>query len=168
MRLPADPAPEITLQSDVPLPAGITAGRIESLVSHILEEEGVSGPWMLGLHFVDDDTMQAAHVEFMGIDEPTDIMTFPYETDDDELFMGGVTQEASSTAGGDLLISVDRAAENAAAARWQTEDELLFLVAHGMLHLLGWDDDGDDARQAMLERQQTLISAWLASPQASE
>jgi len=164
MHSPAEPLPDVTIHSEVALPAALTEDVVASLVAYILQAEGVSGKWQLGIEFVDDATMQDAHVEFMGIDEPTDIMTFPYDEDDGDFGFSGM--EATQVPGGDLIISVDRAAENATAAGWETSDELFFLVAHGMLHLLGWDDASDEERQAMLSRQGELVSAWREAPEA--
>lgn len=168
MPLPGKPYPLLTVQTDVPLPDGVTESALESLSAFVLAAEGVEGEWPLGIHFVDDRTMQAAHVEFMDIDEPTDIMTFPYGDGDDEdagPWVPDETDEAGER-GGDLMISVDRAGENAADAGWSTGDELFFLVAHGMLHLLGWDDETDQERAAMLERQAALLNGWRGLPGA--
>lgn len=163
MPSPADPQLVITIQAEAPLTPGITTEALTSLVSHILQEEGVDGPWEMGIQFVDDATMQVAHAEYMDIDEPTDIMTFPYE-DEDDAFAGAVADDWDDTVqGGDLIISVDTAAENARSAGWSLEDELRFLVAHGVLHLLGWDDPTDDERAAMLARQSELLSSWMPS-----
>jgi probable rRNA maturation factor len=165
MRSPGDPDPEVTIQADVELPETVSRAAIVSLARHILEAEGVAGEWHLGVQFIDDETMQAAHVEFMDIDTPTDIMTFPYE-DDDEFAIVAPDEWGSAISGGDLMISVDRAAENAIAAGWRTDQELYFLIAHGMLHLLGWDDASDEDRHAMLERQTELINGWSEAPEA--
>ncbi len=163
MPLPADAHPVITIQAEAPLPPGIDASSLTSLVAHILREEGIEGAWEMGVQFVDDGTMQAAHADYMGIDEPTDIMTFPYE-DEDDTFTGAMATDWDDTVqGGDLMISVDTAAENAHAAGWSLDDELRFLVAHGVLHLLGWDDPTDDERAAMLARQSALLKSWAAS-----
>ena len=168
MRLPGDPQPIVTMQADVPLPDDVSDGVLTSLAAHILRAEGVDGEWPLGIHFVDDPSMQAAHAEFMDIDEPTDIMTFPY-ADDDDNGPGSWTfgEEDGAGQGGDLMISVDRAAENAAEAGWSTARELYFLVAHGILHILGWDDGSPEDRKAMLRRQVELLNGWSEDPEAT-
>ena len=147
---------EVTFGSDVELPAALTRESAHALVSHILDAEGVKDSWLIGIQFVDDPTMQAAHVEFMDIDEPTDIMTFPYADEND--VWGG------DQPGGDLIISADRARANALDADWTEEDELFFLIAHGLLHLLGWDDHSDDDRAKMLARQRKLLESWDERP----
>lgn len=143
---------EVTIDSQVELSQLINEDSVLGLVTHVLESEGVEDAWELGIQFVDDATMQAAHMEFMDIDEPTDIMTFPYADDD------SVWGDAES--GGDLMISVDRARANAVDAGWEEEDELFFLIVHGLLHLAGWDDHTDDDRASMLARQRVLLDSW--------
>ena len=143
---------EVTLETAAPLPSSITESTVQNLISHVLDAEGVEEPWLVGIQFIDDSTMQSAHVEFMGIDEPTDIMTFPYADEDD------IWEDAQ--AGGDLMISVDRARANAFDAGWNEEDEIFFLIAHGLLHLLGWNDHSDADRAKMLERQRELLESW--------
>lgn len=143
---------QIVIERQVETPAELSDAAIHSLVSHALKAEGVDEPWELGIQFMDDDSMQAAHVEYMDIDEPTDIMTFPYSDDDD--VWGG------DEVGGDLMISVDRAAANAEDAGWSLADELSFLIIHGVLHLLGWDDHSDEDRARMLARQREILDSW--------
>lgn len=147
---------EITIESQVELPEVINEESILALVTHVLHSEGVHDPWLIGIQFVDDPSMQAAHVEFMDIDEPTDIMTFPYADDDD---VWGEMQ-----AGGDLIISVDRARSHAHYAGWAVEDEIFFLITHGLLHLLGWDDTSESERERMLNRQRALLDTWDERP----
>lgn len=148
---------EITVDASVDVPGDVTETAIASLATHVLAAEGQEGAWQLGIQFVDDASMQLAHAEFMGIDVPTDIMTFPYEGNQFGLMPG---DEVLPERGGDLMISVDRAADHASAAGWSTADELFFLIAHGMLHILGWDDATDEDRRAMLARQSELMSSW--------
>ncbi len=145
----------VTVDSDLALPNGFDPDLIPALVAFVLQQEEVGEDWTVGIQFVDDAEMQRAHLEFMDIDEPTDIMTFPYEEDDDEW--------GASDPGGDLMISVDRAKVNATEAGWSAAEELAFLIAHGLLHLTGWDDHTDEDRDAMLARQHTLLSAWRES-----
>lgn len=165
MRSPADPTPVIAIQADVEVPEEVTEKSVTSLVRHILDAENVMGEWEMGIHFVDDLTMQAAHLEFMDIDEPTDIMTFPYE-DEDDFGPDASGEWAAQARGGDLIISVDRAEDHALAAGWATDQELYFLIAHGVLHLLGWDDATDEDRRAMLNRQSDLLTEWNATREA--
>lgn len=108
--------------------------------------------WQISILFTTDERIQAMHAEFMGIDTPTDIMTFPYEVDE-------FAPPGFANPGGDLVISVETAAANAAEAGWSTADELRYLVLHGLLHLLGWNDSTDEEREAMLRQQDALMTS---------
>ena len=63
---------------------------------------------------------------------------------------------------GDIVISLETAARQAAAADTSLEAELLFLASHGLLHLLGWDHPDAESLAAMLSRQEALIAGALA------
>lgn len=142
----------VTFEHATMVPADFSEIDAQSLVSFVLNAEGIDKEWTVGIQFVNDDDMRMAHKEFMDIDEPTDIMTFPYADEDDVW--------GDSELGGDLMISVDRATENASEENWTPTDELYFLIAHGVLHLVGWDDHVAADRVAMLNRQRDLISNW--------
>ncbi len=119
--------------------------QLRTLAQSILEAEGACGAWEIAVALISDSELQALHLQFMGIDEPTDIMTFPY---------------GDQTPGGDLAISVDHA--HARAAEWGNSpaQEIQFLVTHGMLHLLGWHDTSPEQRAEMLARQEELVRKW--------
>ncbi|MFM7646562.1 MAG: rRNA maturation RNase YbeY, partial [Cyanobium sp.] len=57
---------------------------------------------------------------------------------------------------GDIVISIETAARQAADHGHNLEQELLFLASHGLLHLLGWDHPDDTSLEAMLARQERL------------
>jgi len=128
----------------------VNRAELASLATVALEAEEARGIWEVTVALVDDVRLQGLHRQFMGIDEPTDIMTFP------------ATEEAAGIQGGELVISVDHARTQAGVWGHTPSDEVRFLVLHGMLHLLGWRDESDDDRQRMLERQHVLFERWKA------
>ena len=144
----------LPLTLDFTLIAGTEVDRIADeaelgrLARSILVEEGATGVWEIAVALVSDDELQTLHRNFMNIDEPTDIMTFPY---------------GDGMLGGDLAISADHA--RARAVEWGNSpaQEIEFLVAHGVLHLLGWQDSSSSQRESMLEKQEQLVSRWRAS-----
>jgi probable rRNA maturation factor len=129
-------------------PPGIDGDHLESLAAFVLVTEGATGAWEITVALVSDARLQALHRDFMGIDTPTDIMTFPSDESDGE------------DQGGELVISVDHALSQATAWGLSPDDEIRFLVSHGLLHLLGWHDESDEQRQRMLQRQQQLVDRW--------
>lgn len=141
------PTCDVTTDWEVDAPQALGERDVERLLCHGLAEEGRDGEWIFAVRFVDDAEIGRLHEAFMGIPGPTDIITFPYDPEDGEQ-------------GGDIVISVDTAARNAAEHGWSTEQELRFLVLHGLLHVLGWDDATDTDRAAMLARQQELMGSF--------
>lgn len=138
------PTCEVDVDWDLDLPQALGEDDVERLMTHGLAEEGQEGAWVFAIRFVDDAEIGRLHDAFMGDPAPTDIITFPYDPDDGE-------------PGGDIVISVETAARNAAEHGWSTAQELRFLLLHGLLHVLGWDDATDADRAAMLARQHELL-----------
>lgn len=136
---------EVTVLREYPVDEPDSA-RIESIVAGALAAEDADGVWSVAVVLVDDAEMQRLHRDFMAIDEPTDILTFPYDPE----FNGGV--------GGDLVISVDTAREQGAEHGNTVAQEIEFLVVHGVLHLLDWGDSDPDDRARMLIRQTEILN----------
>jgi len=143
---------EITVMREISVPE-IGDIAILALVQHALDEEAATGVWSVTVVLTTDARIQALHRDFMGRDSPTDIMTFPYQHDD--LQMDGAVAE-----GGDIVISVEQAAINAEDEGWEMRDEIEFLVCHGVLHLVGWDDGNPEMRDSMLRRQRDILAAF--------
>ena len=139
----------LTLIEDAPSPPDLDEEQLAALAAFVLAAEEAGGPWDITVALVDDARLQALHRDFMGIDEPTDIMTFP--ADEAEPAVGG---------GGEMAISVDHARTQAAAWGLTPAQEIRYLVVHGLLHLLGWRDEDEASRKHMLARQDELIAGW--------
>lgn len=138
----------LSLVAEAEPPEGLTEDELRSLAESVLLAEGAKGSWEIAVALVDDARLQALHRDFMGIDTPTDVMTFPYD------------DSASESHGGDLVISIDHARTQAVAWGLAPAEEVRFLVVHGLLHLLGWRDEGEADRGRMLARQSELFDRW--------
>ncbi len=143
----------VTMESEAPLPSSVSEPSIHSMIAFAMKDAGEGGTWEIGLLITTDGRIRAMHREFMGLDSPTDIMTFPYEADEFDI-------DTVASRGGDIVISVDTAAANAADAGWDVADEVRFLTLHGVLHILGWDDADPAQRAGMLARQLELLDGW--------
>ncbi len=137
-----------SLVTEVPVPPGIDEHDLKSLANAVLQQEAAPGVWEITVALVADDRLQALHRDFMGIDTPTDIMTFPGAESGEELQSG------------EIVISVDHAMTRAGSWGLSPADEIRFLVIHGLLHLLGWRDETEHDRARMLTRQQVLLDEW--------
>lgn len=109
---------------------------------------------------VDEAAMEQLHLEWMDLPGATDVMSFPM----DELRPG--TPEAPSPQGllGDVVICPQVAAVQAARAGHSTSDEVLLLLTHGILHLLGFDHDEPGERAEMFALQAQLLGDYLGRP----
>ncbi len=138
---------EVLLDADVEIPGDITHENMARLIDSCLVAEGRDGVWQFSIAFVDEHEIVDLHQRFMNLPEPTDILTFPYEPDP----LGN---------GGDIAICVPVAAANALEHGKSLSWELCFLVLHGVLHVLGWDDQTDADRAAMLARQEQILTEF--------
>lgn len=145
---------DLSVVEEAPAPSDVREEDLRALAAFVLREEGATGPWEVAVALVDDTRLQALHRDFMGEDTPTDVMTFPYEAGE------------RGVSGGDIVISVDHARRDAAVWNHSPAEEVAFLVAHGLLHLLGWLDETPDGREAMLARQQALFDRFRAEQAA--
>jgi rRNA maturation RNase YbeY len=124
---------------------GLDTVELTDLAEFTLREESATGEWIVAIVLTSDDHLRQLHRDFMGIDEVTDVMTFPHG------------EEAQ---GGDIIISVDRAAEQGGEAGLTPDQEIAFLAVHGLLHLMGWEDDTPEHRSRMLARQAEIIDTF--------
>jgi len=102
----------------------------------------IAGRKNLSIAFVTNAAIRRINRRFLRHDYATDVISFPLGTD---LL-------------GELVISADYAVGEAAKRRIPVEEELLRYVAHGILHLLGYDDHRPSDRAAMWKRQERELS----------
>ena len=119
-----------------------SAQRIRVLVRQVIARIPTAAR-QVAILLTNDAEMRAMNRRFRGLDRPTDVLSFPAGT--------GVAGAAGHL--GDIAISVERAARQARKARWGTQEEIQFLVLHGLLHLLGFDHETDTGE---MERLQSL------------
>ena len=170
-------------QTDLP----IDIDRWQALARAVLIDEGVVGDVEVSLMFVDEPSISALNLQFMGKEGPTDVLSFPIdeeasprngspnaphpsplddeEDDDDQPMMLG-----------DVLICPVVAARNAVENEHEDpvvhdgslEDELALLVVHGLLHLMGMDHMVDSEAEEMEAREQVLLSRHYRARPLSE
>lgn len=97
----------------------------------------------------DDAHLEALNREYMGIDAPTDVLSFAVhelEPDTGALYLG------------DIIISYSQAELQARASHHTLAEELCLLVVHGGLHLLGYDHGLEEERRVMWQRQDQILA----------
>ena len=104
----------------------------------------------ISLLVCDDPTIKRLNRDHRGKDSATDVLSFPQE-DSDFPDMSGEEQIRPL---GDIVISLDTAQRQADAAGWSLQSEVTLLGVHGLLHLLGYDDETREG--ALLMQQKTM------------
>ncbi|MEI2779666.1 MAG: rRNA maturation RNase YbeY [Tetrasphaera sp.] len=113
----------------------------------------------LCIRLVDEDTMAVLHEKWMDLPGPTDVMSFPM----DELRPGTrLTSHPRRACSATSCSARASAAVQALAAGHATEEELLLLTTHGILHLLGFDHAEAEEEKEMFELQRQLLLTFLA------
>lgn len=92
--------------------------------------------------FISDDRMRKLNHTFRGKDSTTDVLSFPHEADELEIL---ATQDSGLAAFlGDIVISAEQAAKQAAENKLSLDAEIKQLILHGVLHLCGYDHETDN------------------------
>lgn len=112
--------------------------RIRSLVQSFLKEQGVNTEMSVGVAVVGDRKMKVLNEKFMHHTGTTDVLSFPELGEDETRF---VEPESLETHLGDLVVSWPQAMKQAMERNHTVDDEVDFLVQHGLLHLLGIHHD---------------------------
>lgn len=102
--------------------------------------------------FVSDERIRELNREYRRVDKPTDVLSFAMG--DDGMNQGVI---------GDVYISLETAARQAREQNAPFEEELLRLMIHGLLHLVGHTHDGDEDTKRMRALEEDLMSAHLNS-----
>ena len=112
--------------------------------------EHIQAPGQAGVSIVisDDPQLQALNRQFLGVDAPTDVLSFPSEEVDPDTGLPYL---------GDILISVARARAQAEAAGHSLEAELSLLAVHGLLHLAGHDHADEQGKNIMWALQAQIL-----------
>ena len=87
-----------------------------------------------------------------GLDAPTDVLSFNLQDD--------VTDFEADSILGDVVVSLEKAAEQAAAYRHSLKREVAFLTLHGILHLLGYDHETPEEEREMNEKAELVLKKY--------
>lgn len=122
---------------------------VENAAAQALRHQNAPEGADLTIVLTDDAQLHDLNREYLHVDEPTDVLSFPSDQTD---------PETGSRYLGDILISVERAATQAAGAGHSVEAEVQLLVVHGVLHLLGHDHGDPEEKVVMWKAQSEILS----------
>jgi len=129
--------------------------RIGALVRSLIEPELRRADYRVSLHLVSDETIRALNQEHRGKDAHTDVLSFPLH---DPNGMRFVLPPGEPVNLGDVVVSYPRAVDQASQFGHSVDRELGYLVAHGVLHLLGYDHEEDAERRVMRRREEEALA----------
>lgn len=148
------PEYDITVELELEAPE-LDLAALEDLSRVVMAGEDVAEGTGLTVVIVDDDEIRDLNAQFLGNDEPTDVLSFPDE--DDDFIEGG---DAAPFLG-DIAISLPTAQRQADAAGHPLAAEMAHLLVHGILHLKGYDHvNGGEEEARMRAREEHYLGAF--------
>jgi probable rRNA maturation factor len=139
---------------------------INKVIDASLEQEKCPYEIEVSVTITNNEEIRKINREHRDMDKPTDVLSFPLidfttpsgfediDDDNDECF----DLDTGELMLGDIIISLERAYEQAKEYGHSIEREIGFLTAHSMLHLMGYDHMIDEEEQIMNEKQQQILN----------
>lgn len=143
---------EITNESEVT----VDLARVQLLAEHVRESLRLHPLVDVGITFVDEAPMTELHIRWMDEPGPTDVLSFPM----DELRPGSEDMLSAEGVLGDVVICPQVARRQAEGAGHPEINEILMLLTHGILHLVGFDHAEPDEEKEMFALQKELLDSF--------
>ena len=121
---------------------------LEKVVQEVLIFEEKPLDSEVSISFVGNEEIRELNKEYRGIDRETDVLSFPI--DDDFIIDGPILL-------GDVIISAEKALEQANDFGHSLNREMAYLTAHSMFHLLGYDHIDEDDKLIMRSREKEIM-----------
>lgn len=120
---------------------------IKKVIVEALNVENASNDYEVSLSFVESQEIRNLNREYRGVDKETDVLSFPMDND----FM------IPTPLLGDIIISIEKANEQAIEYGHSLEREIAYLTAHSMFHLLGYDHINEDDERIMRNKEKEVM-----------
>ncbi|MBI3242385.1 MAG: rRNA maturation RNase YbeY [Chloroflexi bacterium] len=138
----------IHIQIDEAFSGDVAAKLLRDAARAALKHEGAASG-SLSLAVSDDEALRNLNSQFLGHDYPTDVLSFPSDSDD---------PDDQGRYFGDVIISYPRAYAQAETGGHPVEAELQLLTVHGVLHLLGHDHADEKQKTVMWQAQAEILA----------
>ena len=141
-------------QKNVKIPTGIRL-LIRRCCHAVLENEKFEGSAEVSVRFVNNEQIRELNREYRNIDSETDVLSFPLG----ENGVYDVNRDTGAKLLGDIVISMEKAVEQAELYNHAIQREIGFLTVHSMLHLLGYDHENGGLEEVhMREKEETVLT----------
>lgn len=142
------------IQKDIKVPTGIRL-LIRRCCHAVLELENFDGSAEVSVTFVNNEQIRELNKKHRNIDKATDVLSFPLG----ENGVYDVNMDTGAKMLGDIVISMEKAVEQAELYNHPLQREIGFLTVHSMLHLLGYDhENGGMEEVRMREKEETVLT----------
>ena len=148
-------------QKAVKIPTGLRM-LIRRCCHAVLELESFESPAEISVTFTDNEGIRELNKQYRDIDAPTDVLSFPMGENGEY----DTNLETGAKILGDVVISVEKAVEQADAFGHSLQREIGYLTAHSVLHLLGYDHIENMDKVRMREKEE-LVMEQLGLPASS-
>ncbi|MBQ6336571.1 MAG: rRNA maturation RNase YbeY [Ruminococcus sp.] len=140
-------------QKKVRIPTGLRMLVRRACIA-VLREEKFEGNAEVCVTFIDNEEIHRLNKEFREKDSATDVLSFPLG----ENGIYDVNPNTGAKQLGDVVISLERAEEQAAEFGHSLQREVCYLTVHSMLHLLGYDHMEPDEKAVMRKKEESVMS----------
>ena len=149
-------------QKDIKIPTGLRM-LIRRCCNAVLRMEKFEGSVEVSVTFVNNEQIKEYNAQYRNKNIETDVLSFPMG----ENGVYDVNPETGAKILGDIVISIEKAQEQAKAYGHSMQREVGFLTAHSMLHLLGYDHDNNNLERVRMREKEELVMEQLGLPASS-
>lgn len=160
----------ILMEKETDYEIGFDYGKLlKKVVAKSIELENCPYECEVNITFTDDNGIRLLNRDFRGLDVPTDVLSFPMAEYVPPADFSMLEEEGAAAAYfnpgsgelllGDIVISLERADEQAKQYGHSLKREICFLTAHSMLHLMGYDHMAEEERKVMEDKQEEILNA---------
>ncbi len=120
---------------------------IEKVILESLSVEGLDHNYEISISLVENDEIRELNAQYRNVDSVTDVLSFPMEEDFD----------FGTPILGDIIISIERAQDQAKEYGHSLEREIAYLTCHSMFHLMGYDHMEEDEKNQMRAKEKQVM-----------
>jgi probable rRNA maturation factor len=135
--------------------AKIHRRRIREIIKNIIQYLKVDEKTEISILFTDDKFIKSLNKKYRGINKSTDVLTFNLEEGDLKF-----PELDENNLLGDIIISVETAQRQANNLNHNLENELMILLIHGLLHLIGYDHEEDRDNKIMQVKENEILDTF--------
>lgn len=150
-------------QKTVKIPTGVRM-LVRRCCNAVLQLEEFPHPAEISVVFLDNEQIRELNRDYRQKDTPTDVLSFPMTDENGEY---EINHDTDAVILGDVVISMEKAMEQAEMYGHSLEREIGFLTAHSVLHLLGYDHENGGMERVRMREKEEQVMQNLGLPSSS-